>query len=96
MLRLNQALLLIQSLVGEIPLQPFRCILQGRLNLLRRSDNLHGCGQIASGAVRVAIAAGEGKAHGARGPSARRSVDPFEPVKVAGTQITLWLQSVFR
>ncbi len=29
-------------------------------------------------------------------PSARRSFDPFEPVKVAGAQITQWLQSAFR
>ncbi len=29
-------------------------------------------------------------------PPARRSFDPFEPVKVAGFQITQWLQSAFR
>ena len=63
----DQALLLLQGLVGHIPLQPFRCILQGLLHFLRRGDDLHRCGQIASGAVRVAVAAGEGKAHGAWG-----------------------------
>jgi hypothetical protein len=29
-------------------------------------------------------------------PPPRRSLDPFEPVKVAGAQITHWLQSAFR
>ncbi len=74
LLRLDQALLFFQGLVGEIPLQPFRCMVQGLFHLLRRGDDLHGCGQIASGAVRVAVAAGEGKAHGARGLPARCSI----------------------
>jgi hypothetical protein len=32
----------------------------------------------------------------ANSPPARRSFDPFEPVKVAGAEITRWLQSAFR
>src|SRR4030095_4297261 len=60
-LRLDETLLFLQGLCGEIPLEPFRCILQGLFDLLRRGDDLHGCGQIASGAVRIAVAAGEGK-----------------------------------
>ena len=65
----DQALLFLEGLVGQIPLQPFGCIVQGLFHFLRRSDDLDRCGQIASGAVRVAVAAGEGKAHGARGRS---------------------------
>ncbi len=37
-----------------------------------------------------------GTAQGSSPPPARRSFDPFEPVKVAGAQITHWLQSAFR
>src|SRR5581483_1831691 len=73
-LRLDEPLLFLQCLVGEIPLQPFRCMLQGLFDLLRRSDDLDCSGQIASGAVRVAVAAGEGKAHGSPGISARCSI----------------------
>jgi hypothetical protein len=32
----------------------------------------------------------------ASAPPPRRPIDPFEPVKVAGAQITQWLQSAFR
>ena len=42
-------------------------------------------------AQRAAQPAAQGSA-----PPPRRSVDPFEPVKVAGAQITRWLQSAFR
>jgi len=35
-------------------------------------------------------------AQGSAPPPARRSFDPFAPVKVAGAQITRWLQSAFR
>jgi hypothetical protein len=37
-----------------------------------------------------------GTAQGSSPPPARRSFDPFQPVKVAGAQITQWLQSAFR
>ena len=37
-----------------------------------------------------------GTAQGSSPPPARRAFDPFEPVKVAGAQITHWLQSAFR
>jgi hypothetical protein len=37
-----------------------------------------------------------GTAQGSAPSPARRSFDPFEPVKVAGAQITQWLQSAFR
>ena len=37
-----------------------------------------------------------GSAQGSAPPQARRSFDPFQPVKVAGAQITQWLQSAFR
>ena len=65
MLRLDQALLFLQGFVGQIPLQPFRCMLQSLFDLIRRGDDLHGSSQIASCAVRIAVATGEGKAHGA-------------------------------
>src|SRR5690348_14033339 len=64
-LRRDQALLLLKGLVGHVPLQPFRCILEGLVHFLRRGDDLDRCRQIASRAVRIAVAAGEGKAHGA-------------------------------
>jgi len=54
LLRLFQALLFLIGFSSEIPLQPFRCILQGLVDLLRRGDNFHGCSQIASGAVGIA------------------------------------------
>jgi hypothetical protein len=38
----------------------------------------------------------QGTTQGSAPPPARRSIDPFEPVKVAGAQITHWLQSAFR
>jgi len=44
----------------------------------------------------VAQRSGRYDQRSAQGQPARRSFDPFEPVKVAGTQITQWLQSVFR
>src|SRR5215831_10426803 len=58
-LRLDETLLFLQGLVGEIPLQPFRCMFKGLFDLLRGGDDLDRSGQIASGAVRVAVAAGE-------------------------------------
>src|ERR1041385_5870137 len=83
MLRLDQALLFLQGLVGEIPLQPFRCMLQGLFDLLRRGDDLDRSGQIASGAVRIAVASGEGKSHGAWAFTARRSIAAQYGVKSA-------------
>ena len=70
----HQALLFLEGLVGQIPLQPFRCILKGLFDFLRRGDDLDRCGQIASGAVRIAVATGEGKAHGAWAFTARCSI----------------------
>ena len=72
--RLHQALLFIEGLVGQIPLQPFRCILQGLFDFLRRGDDLDRCGQIASGTIRIAVATGEGKTHGAWAFTARCSI----------------------
>src|SRR5215213_7923667 len=73
--RLDQALLFPVGLVGEIPLQRFRRMLQGRFHLLCRGNDLDGGRKIAAGAPGIGVAAGEGKAHGgANGFSARRSV----------------------
>src|SRR5579859_1950828 len=47
---------------------------QGLFDLLRRGDDLDRSGQIASRAVRVAVASGEGKAHGAWAFAARCSI----------------------
>ena len=69
-LRLDEPLLFFQGLVGEIPLQPFRCMLQGFFDFLRRGDDLDRCSKIAARSIRVAVAAGEGKAQGARGSPA--------------------------
>src|SRR3954451_13308037 len=65
MLRLFERLLLVIGLGREILLQPFRCMRQGLFHFLRRGDDLDRGSQIATGAVGVAVASGEGKAHGA-------------------------------
>ena len=80
---LHQALLFFQGLIGQIPLQPFRCILEGLFDFLRRGDDLDRCRQIASGAVRIAVATGEGKAHGAWAFTARCSIGAQYGVKSA-------------
>src|SRR5206468_2316590 len=49
-------------------------MLQGRLHFLRGSDDLDCSSQIAPGAIRVAVAAGEGKTHGAWAFTARCSI----------------------
>src|SRR5947209_6189344 len=63
-LRRDQALLFFQGLVGQIPLQPFGCVGQGLVHLLRRRDDLDRSGEIASRAGWIAIGSGEGKTHG--------------------------------
>src|SRR5256885_15096293 len=67
--RLDQALLFRKGVVGQIPLQPFRCIVQGFFHFLRRGDDLDRSRQIASGAVGIAVAAGGRKNPPARGRS---------------------------
>src|SRR5205085_12515224 len=59
-----------------VPPQAFGCLLGASFHFLRGGDDLDRRRDIASGTVGVAVAAGEGKAHRARGVSAPRVAGP--------------------
>ena len=51
---------------------------------------------VAPPSPKIAQRATQSDGYGARAAQQRRSFDPFQPVKLAGAEITRWLQSAFR
>jgi peptidoglycan hydrolase-like protein with peptidoglycan-binding domain len=51
---------------------------------------------VAPPSPQVAQRATQSDGYGAQAAQQRRSFDPFQPVKLAGAEITRWLQSAFR